>query len=80
MDPVWPSARPGSVALAAVIQAAGYLAQADGHKVRVEVADYKREVPRLLSTLLGAGIQVYGAQVQEPSLEEIFLKMLGEKA
>lgn len=64
--------------VAAAVRAAGYLAQADGHRVRVEVADYRREVPRLLSTLLGAGIQVYGAQVQEPSLEEIFLRMLGD--
>ncbi len=62
------------------VRAAGYLARADGHKVRVEVADYMREVPRLLSTLLGAGIRVYGAQVQEPSLEEIFLRILGEES
>ena len=61
------------------VRASGHRAQADGHRVRVEVADYRREVPRLLSTLLGAGIQVYGAQVQEPSLEEIFLRVMGDR-
>ena len=64
--------------VAQAVRSAGYRARAEGHKVRVEVADYRREVPRLLSTLLSAGIRVYGAQVQEPSLEEIFLRILGE--
>ncbi len=64
--------------VAEAVRAAGYRARAGGHRVRVEVEDYRREVPRLLSTLLCAGIQVYGAQVQEPSLEEIFLRILGE--
>ena len=66
--------------VAEAVRSAGYGARAEGHRVRVEVADYTREVPRLLSTLLSAGIQVYGAQVQEPSLEEIFLRILGEDA
>ena len=58
---------------------AGYRAGAENHHVRVEVSDYRREVPRLLSTLLSEGIHVYSAQVQEPSLEEVFLKLMGEE-
>jgi ABC-2 type transport system ATP-binding protein len=65
--------------VAALVQAAGYRARIDGHLVRVEVSAYKDEVPRLLSALLSSGIRVYGAQVQEPSLEEIFLRMFGEE-
>ncbi len=58
---------------------AGYRAGAENHHVRVEVSDYRREVPRLLSTLLSEGIHIYSAQVQEPSLEEVFLKLMGEE-
>lgn len=65
--------------VAGAAHAAGYVARIDGHHVRVEVADYRHEVPRLLSALLSEGIQVYSAQVQEPSLEEVFLKLMGEQ-
>ncbi len=61
------------------VEAAGYRARIDGSRVRVEVSDYRKEVPGLLTRLLSQGIQVYGAHVQEPSLEEIFLRLLGEE-
>jgi ABC-2 type transport system ATP-binding protein len=62
-----------------LLEAAGYRASMDGARLRVVVSDYKREVPALLSKLLGEGIQLYGAHVQEPSLEEIFLRLMGEE-
>jgi ABC-type multidrug transport system ATPase subunit len=69
----------GSERVVGLLVSAGYRAESDGSRVRVvDISDYRREVPRLLSHLLSQGIQVYGAQVQEPSLEEIFLRLIGE--
>jgi ABC-2 type transport system ATP-binding protein len=62
-----------------LLQAEGYRAEAENGHLRVEVADHKREVPRLLSTLLTRGVQVYGAHVQEPSLEQILLTLVGDR-
>lgn len=64
--------------VADIVRSAGYRASIEGRHVKVDVAEYRREVPELLSRLLDAGIQVYGAQVQEPSLEEVFLRLMGE--
>jgi ABC-2 type transport system ATP-binding protein len=58
--------------LVAAVAAAGHRAEADGDRVRVEVTNYRQEVPCLLSALLSQGVHIYGAQVQEPTLEEIF--------
>ena len=56
---------------------AGYQVTSDHEGARVEVTDYRRQVPEILRLLLGAGLHVYSARVEEPSLEEIFLKALG---
>jgi ABC-2 type transport system ATP-binding protein len=64
--------------VAAAIRATGSSARIAGDVVRVPVVDYRREVPTLLASLLGAGLHVYGARVHEPSLEDIFLRLLGE--
>ncbi|HEX2988076.1 MAG TPA: DUF4162 domain-containing protein, partial [Chloroflexota bacterium] len=64
--------------VAEMVRLEGHSASVDSRHVRVDVSDYRREVPKLLAKLLAAGIQVYGAQVQEPSLEEVFLRLMGE--
>lgn len=56
---------------------AGYQVTSDHEGARVEVTDFRRQVPEILRLLLGAGLHVYSARVEEPSLEEIFLKALG---
>lgn len=57
----------------------GYRAELNGSAVRVPVTDYHAQVPLILQHLLSAGVHVYSAQVEEPSLEEMFLTLVGGK-
>lgn len=67
----------GAESVTAKLAPAGYQLASDHEGTRVEVTDYRRQVPEILRLLLGAGLHVYSARVEEPSLEEIFLKALG---
>jgi ABC-2 type transport system ATP-binding protein len=67
----------GPETIAACLRPAGYTVTLDHQIVRTQIADYQREVPKILRLLLDAGLQVYSAAVEEPSLEEIFLNTLG---
>lgn len=60
-----------------VLAAAGYQVVGNQEGVKVAVTDYRRQVPEMLRLLLNAGLQVYSARLEEPGLEEIFLKALG---
>ena len=55
----------------------GRAPQREGDAVRVAVADAAREAPELLRRLLGAGLDVYECRVVTPSLEELFLHIIG---
>ncbi|TMC05122.1 MAG: ABC transporter ATP-binding protein [Chloroflexi bacterium] len=49
----------------------------DGDRVLLEVADPEREAPRVLRTLMDAGLDVYECTPQQASLEEVFLEAVG---
>ena len=49
----------------------------DGDRVLLEVADPEREAPRVLRTLMDAGLDVYECTPVQASLEEVFLEAVG---
>lgn len=67
----------GAECVANLLASAGYEVIGEHDGVQVEVTDYRNQVPRMLRLLLDAGVHVYSARLEEPSLEEIFLKALG---
>lgn len=67
----------GEASLSMPLQAAGYQVSSDHEGVKVAVTDYGSQVPAILRLLLDAGVHVYSARLEEPSLEEIFMKALG---
>lgn len=64
--------------VAGLVSQLGYETQATDSTVRVPVTDYQQQVPAILQHLLSAGIHVYSAEVEQPSLEEMFLTLVGE--
>jgi ABC-2 type transport system ATP-binding protein len=66
----------GPEALAARLNGLGPL-RVDGDRVLLEVADPEREAPRVLRTLLDAGLDVYECTPMQASLEEVFLEAVG---
>jgi len=66
----------GPEVLAARLNGFGPL-RVDGRRVLLEVADPEREAPRVLRTLLDAGLDVYECTPLQASLEEVFLEAVG---
>jgi ABC-2 type transport system ATP-binding protein len=66
----------GPEALAARLNGFGPL-RIDGQRVLLELADPEREAPRVLRTLLDAGLDVYECTPLQASLEEVFLEAVG---
>jgi ABC-2 type transport system ATP-binding protein len=66
----------GPEALVARLNGFGPL-RVDGRRVLLEVADPEREAPRVLRTLMDAGLDVYECTPLEASLEEVFLEAVG---
>jgi ABC-2 type transport system ATP-binding protein len=66
----------GPDALAARLNGFGPV-RIDGQRVLLEVADPEREAPRVLRTLLDAGLDVYECTPLQASLEEVFLEAVG---
>ena len=66
--------------VAGLLVLAGYRAEPDGSRVRVvDISDTGARCLVFSRCSSPEGIQVYGVQVQEPSLEEIFLRLMGEE-
>lgn len=57
--------------------ALGRVPRREGEAVQVPVADAAREAPEVLRRLLSAGLEVYECRVVTPSLEELFLDIIG---
>lgn len=55
----------------------GRTCRREGDAVHLTVADAAREGPEVLRRLLGAGLNVYECRVMTPSLEELFLDVMG---
>jgi ABC-2 type transport system ATP-binding protein len=65
--------------VAGVISGIGFEPLTVDGSVRVPVTDYREQVPRMLEALMTSGVHVYSAQLEEPSLEEMFLSLVGGK-
>jgi ABC-2 type transport system ATP-binding protein len=55
----------------------GYTPHTSNQEVRIAVADPQRDVPRVLRELLAAGLDVYECHAHRPSLEDLFLEIVG---
>lgn len=63
--------------VAGVVSRIGFQPEITDGVVRVPVGDYRAEVPRMLEGLLTSGIHVYSAELEQSSLEEMFLSLVG---
>jgi ABC-2 type transport system ATP-binding protein len=63
--------------VAGIVSGMGFEPVTTDGVVRVPVTDYREQVPRMLEALLTSGVHVYSAQLEEPSLEEMFLTLVG---
>jgi ABC-2 type transport system ATP-binding protein len=52
----------------------------DGHSARVTVSDMAMAKRDLLPSALGAGLTITHYELVKPSLEDIFLRLVGEGA
>lgn len=71
------AAQQGPAALAQAITALGFTPQVFDSNVHVPIVDPQRHVPPLLRGLLGSGLDVYECHIIEPSLEDLFLEIVG---
>ena len=67
----------GPARLIAALQGMGYAAQAAGEVVTVALGDTRQGAAAMLARLQGAGLQVYECHGVVPSLEELFLDVVG---
>ena len=52
--------------------------EADGERVRLELADEER-LPEIAAYLVERGVRLYGMHAARPSLERVFLEVMGEE-
>jgi ABC-2 type transport system ATP-binding protein len=70
--------RVGAVDLAlAGLSAFGTGVTADGDRLRLRISDAER-LPEIAAYLVGHGVPLYGMQAMRPSLESVFLEVMGE--
>lgn len=55
----------------------GHTAQPDGDGVSIALADPQHDAPDLLRALLAAGLNIYECHAVAPSLEDLFLEIVG---
>jgi len=67
----------GPALLLQTLQQIGYTPQLEDGQVRISLAEPQQTVPDLLRTLLGSGLDVYESRVRRPSLEDVFLQVVG---
>ncbi len=67
----------GPERLAEALVAHGRTPRREEDAVRVQVADAAAEAPELLRRLLASGLDIYECRVVTPSLEELFLEVVG---
>ena len=70
-------ARQGPERLVELLASKGRSPRREGDAVHVHVTDVEAEAPEVLRGLLGAGVDVYECRVLTPSLEELFLEIVG---
>jgi ABC-2 type transport system ATP-binding protein len=71
------AAAQGPKELAAALAARGHSPLIEDGEVRLALADPRTQVPPLLRELLAAGMDVYESRVLQPSLEDLFLEIVG---
>ncbi|WP_026370299.1 ABC transporter ATP-binding protein [Kallotenue papyrolyticum] len=71
------AAREGVAALSHALQSRGYVPEIVDRRVRITVAAPEQEAPALLRTLLDMGLNVYECHTLTPSLEDVFLDVVG---
>ncbi|MFY0571712.1 ATP-binding cassette domain-containing protein [Archangium lansingense] len=67
----------GPERLAEALSAQGFVHTREADAVHVHVADAVAQAPGLLRHLLGTGLEVYECRVVTPSLEDLFLEVVG---
>lgn len=71
------AAREGVAALSRALQRRGYVPEVVDRRVRITVAAPEQEAPDLLRALLDMGLHVYECHTLTPSLEDVFLDVVG---
>jgi ABC-2 type transport system ATP-binding protein len=71
------AAAEGAQPLTEALRRLGYSAQPDGAGVSISLSDPQRRAPELLRALLASGLNVYECHSVAPSLEDLFLEIVG---
>ena len=70
----------GPAALSQALAGLGIKHESDEAGVWATLAEPEREVPSLLRRLLGLGLDIYECRIEEPSLEDLFVDIVGDGA
>ncbi len=71
------AAAQGPARLARELAECGYTPRSTGDTVRITVTDPQLETPMLLRRLLAAELDIYECHTRRPSLEDVFLELVG---
>ena len=73
-------AREGAQAAVAALRRLGLSAEPAGERARISIDDPQARMPELLRDLMAAGLSVFEARIEAPTLEDMFLQLMDEEA